>query len=48
VSLAETDNLDITGKIGAIERVFRDFLPELTTNVKTLSELAEKIKEEKK
>jgi hypothetical protein len=39
---------DITGKIGAIERVFRDFLPELTTNVKTLSELAEKIKEEKK
>jgi len=39
---------NITGKVGAIEKIFRDFLPELTTNVKTLSELAEKIKEEKK
>jgi len=39
---------NITGKIGAIEKIFRDFLPDLTTNIKTLSEIAEKIKEEKK
>ena len=39
---------NITGKIGAIEKIFRDSLPELTTNIKTLSGLAEKIKEEKK
>lgn len=39
---------NITGKIGAIEKIFRDSLPELTINIKTLSEIAEKIKEEKK
>ncbi len=37
----------IQGRIGGIERVFKDFLPELTTNIKTMSDLVEKIKKEK-
>ena len=37
----------IQGRIGGIERVFKDFLPELTTNIKTMSNLVEKMKKEK-
>lgn len=37
----------IEGRIGSIERVFKDFLPELTTNIKTMSDLVEKMKKEK-
>jgi DNA-binding transcriptional MerR regulator len=37
----------IEGRIGGIERVFKDFLPELTTNIKTMSDLVEKMKKEK-
>ncbi|NIM47467.1 MAG: hypothetical protein GTN40_04915 [Candidatus Aenigmarchaeota archaeon] len=37
----------IQGRIGGIERVFKDFLPELTTNIKTMSSLVEKMKKEK-
>lgn len=39
---------NIEGRIGSIEKVFREFLPELTSNIKTMSDLVEKIKEEKK
>jgi hypothetical protein len=39
---------NIEGRIGSIEKVFREFLPELTLNIKTMSDLVEKIKEEKK
>jgi hypothetical protein len=37
----------IEGRIGSIERVFKDFLPELTSNIKTMSNLVETIKKEK-
>jgi hypothetical protein len=37
----------IEGQIGSIERVFKDFLPELTSNIKTMSNLVETIKKEK-
>ena len=37
----------IQGRIGSIERVFKDFLPELTTNIRTMSDLVERIKKEK-
>jgi hypothetical protein len=37
----------IQGRIGSIERVFKDFLPELTTNIKTMSDLVERMKKEK-
>lgn len=39
---------NIEGRIGSIEKVFKEFLPELTSNIKTMSDLVEKIKEEKK
>jgi len=39
---------NIEGRIGSIERVFKDFLPELTQNIKNMSELVEKIKEKEK
>lgn len=42
------DSVDgIEGRIGSIERVFKDFLPELTTNIKSMSNLVETIKKEK-
>lgn len=34
----------IQGRIGSIEKVFRDFMPELTENIRTMSELVEKAK----
>ncbi len=37
----------IQGRIGSIERVFKDFLPELTGNIRTMSNLVEKLKKEK-
>lgn len=37
----------IEGRIGSIERIFKDFLPELTTNIRTMSELVERLKKEK-
>lgn len=37
----------IEGRIGSIERVFKDFLPELTTNIRTMSDLVERMKKEK-
>lgn len=33
----------IEGRIGSIEKVFREFLPELTQNIKTMSDIAEKM-----
>ena len=39
---------NIEGRIGSIEKVFKDFLPELTQNIKSMSDLVEKIKEERK
>jgi len=39
--------IGIEGRIGSIERVFKDFLPELSTNIRTMSDLVEKIKKEK-
>jgi DNA-binding transcriptional MerR regulator len=39
---------NIEGRIGSIEKVFKEFLPDLTENIKTMSDLVEKIKEEKK
>lgn len=39
---------NIEGRIGSIERVFKDFLPELTQNIKAMSDLVGKIKEEEK
>ena len=38
---------NIEGRIGSIERVFKDFMPELTTNIKTMSDLVERMKKEK-
>jgi hypothetical protein len=39
---------NIEGRIGSIEKVFKDFLPELTQNIKNMSELVDKIKEKEK
>ena len=39
---------NIEGRIGSIERVFKDFLPELTQNIRAMSDLVGKIKEEEK
>ena len=39
---------NIEGRIDSIEKVFKDFLPELTQNIKSMSDLVEKIKEERK
>jgi hypothetical protein len=39
---------NIEGRIGSIERVFKDFLPDLTQNIKNMSELVDKIKEKEK
>jgi len=39
---------NIEGRIGSIEKVFKDFLPELTQNIKSMSDLVEKIREERK
>jgi hypothetical protein len=38
----------IEGRIGSIEKVFKEVLPELTGNIKTMAEFVEKLKEEKK
>ena len=38
---------NIEGRIGSIERVFKDFLPDLTQNIKNMSELVDKIKTQK-
>lgn len=37
----------IEGRIGSIEKAFKDFLPELTDNVRTMAEIVEKMKEKK-
>ncbi|MFQ6021044.1 MAG: hypothetical protein ACE5J4_03480 [Candidatus Aenigmatarchaeota archaeon] len=34
----------IEGRIGSIERIFKDFIPELTENIKIMSEIVEKTK----
>jgi len=39
---------NIEGRIGSIEKVFKDFLPELTQNIRSMSDLVDKIKEERK
>jgi hypothetical protein len=39
---------NIEGRIGSIEKVFKDFLPELTQNIKNMSDLVDKIKEKEK
>ncbi|MFH1474124.1 MAG: hypothetical protein ABIE55_04530 [Candidatus Aenigmatarchaeota archaeon] len=39
---------NIEGRIGSIEKVFKDFLPELTQNIKNMSELIDNIKEKEK
>lgn len=38
----------IESRIGSIERVFRDFLPELTENIRVMSSMVEKVKKEEK
>ena len=38
----------IEGRIGSIEKVFKDFLPELSQNIKNMSDLVDKIKEKEK
>jgi hypothetical protein len=38
----------IEGRIGSIEKVFKDFLPELSQNIKNMSDLVDKVKSEKK
>jgi len=38
---------NIEGRIGSIEKVFKDFLPDLTQNVKIMSELVEKMEKGK-
>jgi len=38
---------NIEGRIGSIEKVFKEVLPELSTNIKVMSDLVEKIKEKK-
>ncbi|MFH0929431.1 MAG: hypothetical protein V1818_03690 [Candidatus Aenigmatarchaeota archaeon] len=37
----------IEGRIGSIEKVFKDFLPELSQNIKNMTELIDKVKSEK-
>ncbi|MBN2202989.1 MAG: hypothetical protein JW700_02300 [Candidatus Aenigmarchaeota archaeon] len=37
----------IEGRIGSIEKVFKDFLPELTQNIKNMSELVDKVKNDR-
>jgi hypothetical protein len=39
---------NIEGRIGSIERVFKEVLPELSENIKSMTEFVEKVKEEKK
>lgn len=39
---------NIEGRIGSIEKVFKEVLPDLTENIKAMSEVVEKIKEERK
>ena len=39
---------NIEGRIGSIERVFKDFMPDLTQNIRNMSELVDKIKEKEK
>ena len=39
---------NIEGRIGSIEKVFKEVLPDLTENIKAMSDFVEKIKEEKK
>lgn len=39
---------NIESRIGSIEKVFKEILPDLTENIKAMSEVVEKIKEEKK
>jgi DNA-binding transcriptional MerR regulator len=39
---------NIEGRIGSIERVFREVLPELSGNIKTMTDFVEKVKEEEK
>lgn len=38
----------IESRIGSIEKAFRDFLPDLTENVRTISDIVEKLKKEEK
>jgi len=38
---------NIEGRIGSIEKIFKEVLPELSTNIKVMSDLVEKIKEKK-
>lgn len=38
----------IESRIGSIEKAFKDFLPELTENVRTMAEIVERLKEKKK
>lgn len=38
----------IEARIGSIEKVFKDFLPELTDNVRTISGIVEKMKKDEK
>lgn len=38
----------IEGRIGSVEKAFREFLPSLTENVRSLSEIVEKIKKKTK
>lgn len=38
----------IEARIGSIEKAFKDFLPELTDNVRTMAEIVERIKKEDK
>ena len=39
---------NIEGRIGSIEKVFKEVLPDLTENIKAMSNVVEKIKEERK
>jgi hypothetical protein len=39
---------NIEGRIGSIEKVFKEVLPDLTENIKAMTDFVEKIKEEKK
>ncbi len=38
----------IESRIGSIEKAFRDFLPDMTENVRTISDIVEKLKKEEK
>ncbi len=38
----------IQGRIGSIEKIFKDFLPELSENIRIMSRIIEKTKEERK